>query len=359
VPPEAPDFKEVKSDAVFASEFSEGTAIGRGVFGDVRWVRDHSDGQDYALKVISPEVLVEDVEREVTVQRNVACDQVVRLHKTFRKEHGEYAIMTELMRDGDLTHKIAEGGGLQDGLDVRSIFQQVVQGVKYMHDHDSVHFDLTDRNIWLDGGVAKLGDFGFAKDLEGRKTLRGDGGPRFNSNAKEYLAPELLRKSFNRNPNPRPFDVKAVDIWSLGVTLYHVLSGRMPWSAPLNSQREIVAFLLKIENEGVDGVWHPLPENVDPDAIDLIIKMLQSDVNLRYTIDDVANHHWLNPDGAVYVDRVELQRGPPTAPPQARAIPADIVETPWPPYEPPMEPPQAPRSDDPGRYQPGDYDFGR
>lgn len=104
--------------------------------------------------------------------------------------------------------------GLGEGI---RIFQQVLSGVKAIHEKNIIHRDIKCDNIFLtrkkNGGfVCKIGDFGFAKVLN--KTAQTNCGTTL------YMAPEVMAHL--------PYDHKA-DIWSTGVVLYYMLFGEYPF----------------------------------------------------------------------------------------------------------------------------------
>jgi serine/threonine protein kinase len=208
------------------------------------------------------------------------------------------------MPDGSLFNKILKSGGLKGDLAERSTFRQIVAGVKFCHDHDIAHMDLKPQNMFLKGSQVKIGDFGFAMKSAGKTKL-----PittiRYESlSSRSYQAPEILRKSVNRFQTIRDtsLDMKAVDVWALGVTFYVVLTGREPWKGGLYSQDEVTSFLQRLDEKGLEDVYIPLPGSVDQGLADLIQHMLQPDPFYRYTIGQVAEHKFFR---RVALDAIE------------------------------------------------------
>jgi tRNA A-37 threonylcarbamoyl transferase component Bud32 len=265
-------------------------------------VEERETKKTYAMKQISPEMLLEDIGHEVDMQNLLASEHVPSIYKTFKRMRGNYSagyvIMTDLCPDGELTQKIQEIGGLTDDLDVRETFRKIVEGVKFIHGKDVAHLDLKPSNIWFAGAEPKIGDFGMAQEAKGNA---GDAkvkireGSRFGSRA--YIAFELLRQWVKNKEGFVNIDAKAVDIFALGVVLQEMITGTTPWKCSLNGMKEIDECLKLIDTKGIEGfneVYTPLPSDADADARDLIQNMLQLDPSKRYTIEEVASHAYFS-----------------------------------------------------------------
>jgi serine/threonine protein kinase len=269
--------------------------IGSTRYGDVKeviWQGD-AQGEHYAMKTVSPELptvrnkakLRRFLDREIRMQQLVDSDHTVKLYKAFKELDGDVVMVMELMPDGSLLDKIAFGGGLKYGLDIRDTFRQIVDGVKSCHDHDVVHLDLKPQNIWFKGKTLKVGDFGFAREAKNRTTkMREIRGTRM------YRAPE----TFWSHGQSSVLDLKAVDVWALGVTFYKVLTRTFPWKYYLASKQSLQDWLAKIAEAGElrSDYYTPLPWNVDKDLNDLVTHMLDPNPQRRYTIQQVADHKY-------------------------------------------------------------------
>jgi serine/threonine protein kinase len=235
--------------------------------------------------------------REASLQEYVHSDHVVDIHKKFKKENGDVVILEELMAGGELSHKILEGGGLSAGHKERDVMHQIVEGVKTIHDKNVVHLDLKPGNIWFNGYEAKIGHFSAAMEVDG------DTKQPINQGASKgtlpYAAPELMRKRIiNSTYGFSAEDLKAADVWSLGVTFYNILAGRLPWDMNIRDEGDAQTFIERLDREGLSALYVPLPKSVDRDANDLIQHMLELDSSKRYTIDQVANHKFFDAEGS-------------------------------------------------------------
>jgi serine/threonine protein kinase len=263
-------------------------SLGIHVTSDFGEVQHRESSNNYAMRRLSSEVLMEDVEREISMQRLVESDHIVKVYETLRAKNGDIIIMTELLPDGRLSDKIRAGGGLNQNMDVRDTLRQIVDGVKFLHDRGVAHLDLKPQNIWCKGKDVKIGDFAYAIIGQSHRVY-----PHPRPQSPAYLAPEILRYVNSSAKAAELLDLHAVDVWALGVTFYEVLTNRLP-------QRPLVVpsvgdLLKRAKEEGIVHVYAPsgpLSKTADRDANDLIEHMLQIDASKRYTIAQVASHRY-------------------------------------------------------------------
>ncbi|KAM4621059.1 testis-specific serine/threonine-protein kinase 3-like [Discoglossus pictus] len=153
------------------------------------------------------------------------------------------------------------------------LLRQIVEGLKYCHDRGIAHRDLKCENILMTSdNIPKLADFGIATSLKnGDLTSTYCGSP-------NYMAPEILQMM--------PYDAFKADIWSLGVLLYMVVTGHMPYDP--GKVRLYESRLSQIQEQ---QVFFP-PTLSDP-CRDLISSMLSMDPNKRPAVDQILQHPWL------------------------------------------------------------------
>ncbi|CAI6004169.1 unnamed protein product [Closterium sp. NIES-64] len=207
----------------------------------------------------------------------------------------------ELCTGGDLLELIQKRpGALLSEAESRHVFTSVARAVKQCHASSIVHRDIKPENILLCpiqkanassaaavaaasddvsfAYTAKLADFGLAVDVPWWQQIRGYAG------SKPYEAPEVMAGV--------AYDESA-DIWSLGVTLYAMLSGKWP----------LFRGGKRVLDEKVDFASNDW-KKVSGDAKDLIRRMLRVDVNERFTIDEVLAHPWVRPAVAAAAQEV-------------------------------------------------------
>jgi [calcium/calmodulin-dependent protein kinase] kinase len=159
----------------------------------------------------------------------------------------------------------------------RTAFSEALSAIEYLHFQRIAHRDIKPANIMLHAdGTVRLVDFGLALFVPARQEVVSveDVGTR------GYWAPEMFTETV--------YDPFAADVWALGVCLYAVLFGREPFLGEnFREQQELV-----VESEP------EFPEDGDPDAIDLIRKMLAKDPRERIQIDDMWSHKFMSPGRA-------------------------------------------------------------
>lgn len=152
----------------------------------------------------------------------------------------------------------------------RYYMQQVIQGVKYLHDNRIIHRDLKLGNLFLNDDLhVKIGDFGLATrieyDGERKKTLCG---------TPNYIAPEILNKKGHSYE---------VDIWSIGCVMYTLLVGTPPFET--KSLKDTYSKIRKCD--------YRVPNTMRKSAADMIVAMLQSDPARRPNIDKLTAFEFL------------------------------------------------------------------
>ncbi|TEB21757.1 Pkinase-domain-containing protein [Coprinellus micaceus] len=185
-------------------------------------------------------------------------------------------IVTELCSGGELFDYLAEKGRLAED-ETRILFGQLCLAVAYLHDNQIVHRDLKLENVLLDERCrVKLGDFGFTREYERgayMETFCGTTG---------YASPEMLQGRKYQGPE--------VDVWSLGVILYCLLTGTLPF----DDDDEYVMREKIIKDDFEDPAWLSL------ESRDLLQNILQKDVAKRYTIPQILAHPWFTAKELTY-----------------------------------------------------------
>lgn len=218
--------------------------------------------------------------RELDILSSLNHPHIVKTLKNFEIGAKLFIVM-ELGERGDLLRFINTEGKLSEDLS-KKMFRQIALAVKFIHDQDIVHRDLKCENLLLDKDInVKLADFGFSKRLEyvdGHMVLSDTF-----CGSMAYASPELLQ---NMPYNPKPNDV-----WSMGVVLFIMLTGTMPFNDSSLRAR------LKIQKK--HGIKFPKSiKDKYKDAHDLISCMLDPDPARRIDIDRILEHPWLREDSA-------------------------------------------------------------
>jgi len=214
----------------FRCYFESIKVIGKGNFAKVFLVKRLTDSKEFAVKVFSKnEIMQDQLEKkcliyEVKMMRLMNHSRVLRLYELYEGENFIYCLC-ELYKGSDLLNAIVKKGS-QPEQKALTITMQILEGLRYMHDMRIIHRDLKPENIIfkassdIDLGIV---DLGFATHEEDyRKLFVRCGTP-------GYVAPEIL--------NDKNYDCK-VDVYSAGIILYMILTGRIPFNG--NSYKQIV-----------------------------------------------------------------------------------------------------------------------
>lgn len=228
---------------------------------------------------------------EVNIMKRVSHRNVVTLYETFDSHEAMYMIM-EHMEGGDLLHRIIDNPMNPDKRlpedTCKFYFYQICLAIKHLHACDIIHRDIKPDNILMANGdmetLVKISDFGLSKHvtLNSMKTVCG---------TQYYAAPEVLGGGHNS------YDAK-VDVWSLGVLLFTMISGSLPFSEAYGPP-DVFTQILKSPLRFRQKIWR----TVNPQISNLIKQMLTKDPRFRMTIDDVLNHPWMA--GRAMIDRIQ------------------------------------------------------
>ncbi|KDE02753.1 CAMK/CAMKL/MARK protein kinase [Microbotryum lychnidis-dioicae p1A1 Lamole] len=266
--------KELKS----VGGYTLGRVIGEGSFGKVRIGVHRLTNTRVAIKQVPKSSPVNSSDRgsaassplslltrELHHHRRLRHPHILALYEIIATESSIY-LVTELCTGGELFDYLVEKGRLSAS-ETRRIFGQLVLGVAHLHQSGVVHRDLKLENVLLDERVnVKIADLGFGREFEkGRwmDTWVGTLG---------YCAPEVVAA--------KRYHGEEVDIWSLGVILYTLLAGSLPFDD--DDEGLMKEMILKCE--------YDIPTWLDEDAIDLIQNILVLDPMRRLTLKAILAH---------------------------------------------------------------------
>ncbi|XP_037376985.1 serine/threonine-protein kinase MARK2-like [Talpa occidentalis] len=243
--------------------------LGEGTYGKVKLARHSLTGTEVALKVIRKSwwVSKESLTREVCNMKALSHPHIVQLFQVLDTK-GQLILVMEYMEGGDLHDYLQHHGRLAES-EARGMFEQLLSALSYCHRKGVVHRDLKAENILMDRQEnVKLGDFGLSVQCKGQELSTCCGSP-------EYAAPEIYR--LHRHYGP------AADIWSLGVVLYFMVTGALPF---------VGDNFWKLRQRVTSGCFH-VPAYLSGQCEDLLRKMLVLDPQARSSIEDLVTHPWV------------------------------------------------------------------
>ena len=253
--------------------------IGKGKFGVVNLGIHKKTQQQVAVKIINKDSIktAEDKELvriEIGILKLCHHPNVVRLLDHLENEDYIF-IVTEYIEGGTLGQYFKKKNFNFSERQASSIMIQIASGVKYLHTYGIVHRDLKPDNIMItqqnEFGVIKIMDFGLSKIVSTQEKMVDGYG------TLSYVAPEvLLRTPYN----------KEVDIWSMGVILFYMLCGHLPFKG--NKEVIIAEKIVNDDLEFDEDEWEVRSKKVR----DLITSCLKKEPEERITIDEFLNHPW-------------------------------------------------------------------
>nr|XP_056714273.1 serine/threonine-protein kinase SIK1 [Euleptes europaea] len=249
--------------------------LGKGNFAVVKLARHRVTKTQVAIKIIDKTRLdpsnLEKIYREVQIMKLLNHPHIIKLYQVMETKDMLY-IVTEFAKNGEMFDLLTSHGHLSES-EARKKFWQILSAVEYCHSHHIVHRDLKTENLLLDANMnIKLADFGFGNFYKtGEPLSTWCGSP-------PYAAPEVFEGKEYEGPH--------LDIWSLGVVLYVLVCGSLPFDGPnLPTLRQRV----------LEGRFR-IPYFMSQDCETLIRRMLVVDPTKRITIAQIKQHKWMQAD---------------------------------------------------------------
>ncbi|XP_022371800.1 serine/threonine-protein kinase SIK1 isoform X1 [Enhydra lutris kenyoni] len=252
--------------------------LGKGNFAVVKLARHRVTKTQVAIKIIDKTRLdssnLEKIYREVQIMKLLNHPHIIKLYQVMETKDMLY-IVTEFAKNGEMFDYLTSNGHLSEN-EARKKFWQILSAVEYCHSHHIVHRDLKTENLLLDGSMdIKLADFGFGNFYKSGEPLSTWCG------SPPYAAPEVFEGKEYEGPQ--------LDIWSLGVVLYVLVCGSLPFDGPnLPALRQRV----------LEGRFR-IPFFMSQDCETLIRRMLVVDPAKRITIAQIRQHRWMQAEPSV------------------------------------------------------------
>lgn len=229
-----------------------------------------------AVKIVSKKSAPKDyltkfLPREIQCIHKLRHRNIVRMLEILETERSMYIVMQEAEK-GDLLDYINANHRKIPENDAKGFFKEILEAVEHCHTKNIVHRDLKCENILFDKDmVVKLSDFGFARTINPEANQL-----KTHCGSLAYAAPEIVKG--------KDYDGRISDIWSLGVVLYAMVNGKLPFND--SSVKNLLAAI----NKGIT-----FQANVTESCREIISAMLVIDCSKRGKIRDLLKHRWFDP----------------------------------------------------------------
>ncbi|XP_018333169.1 MAP/microtubule affinity-regulating kinase 3-like [Agrilus planipennis] len=259
--------------------------IGKGNFAKVKLAKHVPTGKEVAIKIIDKTQLnpgsLQKLFREVRIMKMLDHPNIVKLFQVIETDKTLYLVM-EYASGGEVFDYLVLHGRMKEK-EARAKFRQIVSAVQYCHQKRIIHRDLKAENLLLDSEMnIKIADFGFSNEFTpGNKLDTFCGSP-------PYAAPELFQG--------KKYDGPEVDVWSLGVILYTLVSGSLPFDG--TTLRELRERVLR-------GKYR-IPFYMSTDCENLLKKFLVLNPAKRASLETIMKDKWMN-TGYVGYENDELK----------------------------------------------------
>ena len=245
--------------------------IGEGTFGKVYLIENTKTKKLYAMKIITKTYLTEDdktkTKRELEIISSINHPNIIKVYKTFETEEAFFIIM-DYIKTGDLYEYISKKEKLSNE-ESSLIFYQIFSTIEFLHKKKICHRDIKPENILILKNLEiKLIDFGLCNYIKNNNLLSTPCG------SVNYASPE----SFISNK----YDGEKFDIWSMGILLFVMLSGYLPYEG-----KNIFRVYNKIIEKKLEyPLW------INKNAKDLMCKMLEINPLKRISINNIKKEKY-------------------------------------------------------------------
>ena len=252
-----------------------GQTLGEGAFAKVKVATQIHTNEKTAIKILDKSRLLEDerdvqrFKKEINILKKLHHKNIIQLYEIMESKKSLYIVM-EYCEKGELFDYIVNNGKLNEKEACR-LFQQIINGVEYLHQQCIIHRDLKPENILLDNNInIKISDFGLSTFYNKNTYLQTPCG------TPSYAPPEML--------NGNAYNGTSSDIWSCGIILYAMLCGSLPFA---ESKEDIICRKILSHD-------YIIPNFLSKDAKDLLNHIMKIDPLERYTIQQIKKHPWFN-----------------------------------------------------------------
>ncbi|CAH1732095.1 testis-specific serine/threonine-protein kinase 4-like [Aphis gossypii] len=271
--------KDQKLSVLESHGYSVGRSVGSGSYATVKIAHSERHKCNVAIKIVSklqeaPDYLEKFLPREIEVVKGLKHENLIRYYQAIETTHRVYIIM-EYAENGCLLDIIKRDGKIDDDR-ARKWFMELVNAIEYCHKKGVVHRDIKCENLLMDTNYnIKLSDFGFARNNMIKKNGQMKTSNTF-CGSYAYASPEILKGI--------PYQPNASDIWSIGVVLYAMIFGTLPFDDSTYP---------KLLKQVQKPVTFPRDIIISDACKQMIIKLL-SPLKERLHISDIKTQPWIS-----------------------------------------------------------------
>lgn len=268
------DKEDSKSATTHIGQYKFEQTIGSGTYGKVKLAFHEVTGEKVAVKIIekaqvSSAKQIARLQREILFLKLLNHPHIVKVHEVVETDDAIYIFM-EYASGGELFDYIVANKRVKEK-EAQSFFRMILSAVDYCHCNAVIHRDLKPENLLLDASKQiKIIDFGFGNNFWTDGLLDTFCGSPF------YAAPEMILGKKYEGPE--------VDMWSLGVILFALLCGHLPFDD--DNMKELY--------KKIASGQYTCPEYIMPNARHLISRLITVDPKKRATLREVLLHPWVN-----------------------------------------------------------------
>ncbi|KAI7884702.1 Pkinase-domain-containing protein [Lichtheimia hyalospora FSU 10163] len=257
--------------------------LGTGSFAIVKVCTHRKTGQTFALKIINKRAIAgreHMLDNELDVLKQVRHPHIITMQGMYEDNEAVY-IVTDHAKGGEFFDRLLRKGSYTEK-DASNLLRQVLEALAYLHEHDIVHRDIKPENLLFQTSQdteekLMIADFGLSRILKEDHAIlmTACGTP-------GYVAPEILLRAGHGT---------AVDLWSVGVIMYTMLSGYTPFWQP--EEAALFDSIIKGDYQFHEEYWG----HISDAAKDLIQQLLQVDPSKRITAAEALCHPWIAYEG--------------------------------------------------------------
>ena len=261
-------------------QYIEISELGKGGFGICYLYESVEEGEKCAAKIVEKKRLTKDksqqnIINEIKLQQSFDHPKIVKV-KNHSEDNDNVYILLELCENQTLEHLLQKRKNLSE-IEVQCYIFQLIQGVKYLHNKNIIHRDLKPNNIFLDKKLEiKIGDFGLVAKLNNERDRR-----HTQCGTPHYMAPEII----GQKEKGYSFEV---DIWSIGIIMYKLLTGILPFYADSKDPKVIYEKILN------DNFVFPPEPKISEVSKDLIRQILVKEPKKRPGLNQIIYHDFFH-----------------------------------------------------------------